>query len=126
MRREIRVPGLDHGSQPFSIATLVGPLLTTSAMHGRDPATGTFATDPAAQIRQVFANVEAVLAAAGGGPDDVAAVQVLLSDMAHRGLVNDAWCAVFTDPGNRPVRNTAQRDLAPGLFCQVQVTAWIG
>lgn len=124
-RRSIVVEGLDHGGQPFPIATRVGPLVVTSAIHGRDPATGEFAVDPATQIRQVFANVAAVLEAAGGSMDDVASVQVLLGDLGHRGLVNDVWCETFPDPDDRPTRNTAQRDLTDPLVCQVIVTAML-
>lgn len=124
-RTAVTVPGLDHGTQPFPIATRVGPLLVTSAIHGRDPATGEFAADPAAQITQVFANVRAVLEAAGGSLDDVAGVQVLLADTALRGVVNDVWCATFPDPTDRPTRNTAQRPLTAPLVCQVVVTAYL-
>lgn len=122
-RITIEVPGLDHGSQPFPIATRVGDLLMTSAIHGRDPNTGQLDPDPRTQIRQVFTNVQTVLSAAGSSTDDVVMAQVLLADTAHRGLVNDAWCTVFPDPADRPTRNTAQRALADGVHCQLLVTA---
>ena len=125
-RRSIEVPGLSHGTQPFPMASRVGPLVTTSAVHGVDPATGELAPDPATQIAQVFANLEAVLAAAGGGLDDVAQVLVTLTDKAHRPLVNDVWVARFPDEASRPARNTQERPLAPGQVCTVLATAWVG
>jgi enamine deaminase RidA (YjgF/YER057c/UK114 family) len=124
-RRSIEVPGLGHGTQPFPMASRVGPLLCTSAVHGVDPATGALPADPAAQIAQVFANLDAVLAAAGGTLEDVAQVLVTLVDKAHRPLVNDEWVRRFPDEASRPARNTQERPLAPGQLCTVLATAWL-
>lgn len=124
-RRSIHVPGLDHGTQPFPMASRVGPLLSTSAVHGIDPASGELADDPATQIAQVFANLDAVVRAAGGTLDDVTQVLVTLVDKAHRPLVNEVWLARFPDEGSRPARNTQERALAPGQVCTVLATAWI-
>lgn len=124
-RRSVEVEGLGHGSQPFPMASRVGPLVCTSAVHGIDPAGGQLAEDPATQIAQVFDNLGAVLRAAGGSLDDVAQVLVTLTDKAHRPLVNDVWVRLFPDPASRPARNTQERPLAPGQVCTVLATAWI-
>jgi 2-aminomuconate deaminase len=76
-------------------ARRVGNLLFLSGVGPRDPATnaipgnvyntdGTLATyDIAAQCRQVFANVRAVLEAAGARWEDLVDVTVFLADMAR-------------------------------------------
>ena len=124
-RRSIEIPGVGHGAQPFPLASLVGPLLVTSGIHGTDPATGTLADGAEAQIGQAFANLRAVLEQAGGTPDDVAQVLVTLTDRAHRSMVNDVWEGLFPDPASRPARNTSERDLPGGSLCQLIAYAYI-
>ena len=44
--------------------------------------------DPEAQVRQVFANIQALLAAAGGGLEHIAEMTLYLRDISHRPLVH--------------------------------------
>jgi 2-iminobutanoate/2-iminopropanoate deaminase len=124
-RRNIEVAGLDHGVQPFPIATRVGPLVCTSAIHGRNRESGDFDQDPVTQIRAVFSNLEAVMHAAGGSLDDVGLCLVSLSSMEYRGALNTVWNEVFPDEHSRPSRNTQQRELTAPLICQVVATAFV-
>ena len=124
-RHNIEVAGLDHGAQPFPIATRVGPLVCTSAIHGRDRETSVFDSDPVAQIRVVFSNLEAVMHACGGTLDDIALCLVSLNSMEHRVALNTVWIEVFPDEQSRPSRNTHQRELTAPLICQVVATAII-
>lgn len=124
-RISIELPGLGHGGQPFPLATLVGPLLVTSAIHGTDPSTGDVPTSAETQIRQAFVNLAAVLQAAGGSLDDVAQVLVTLVDRNDRSLMNDVWVELFPDPASRPARNTTERPLAPDVLIALIATAWI-
>jgi enamine deaminase RidA (YjgF/YER057c/UK114 family) len=124
-RRSISVPGLDHGDQPFPIASRIGPFLATSGIHGVDPATGKPEGDAAAQIRQAFANLRAVLAEAGASPDDVAQVLVTLTDREHRKLVNESWVELFPDPASRPARQTSERELPGGSLCMLVAYAYV-
>jgi reactive intermediate/imine deaminase len=52
----------------------------------------------AAQIRQVFDNLQAVAAAAGGSLADVVKLNIYLTDLAHFPLVNEAMAAYFNEP----------------------------
>lgn len=125
-RTSIAPAGLGHGAQPFPLASRVGPLLATSGVHGTDPATGQLAEGGAeAQIRQAFANLRAVLDAAGGTLDDVAQVLVTLTDRSHRAHVNEVWVELFPDPDSRPARNTGERDLPGGSLCQLVAYAYL-
>lgn len=54
--------------------------------------------DMAAQIRQVFDNLSAVAAAAGGSLADVAKLNIFLTDLAHFPLVNEIMAEYFTQP----------------------------
>ncbi|MGH8215460.1 MAG: RidA family protein [Rhodanobacteraceae bacterium] len=63
--------------------------------------------DIAAQTRQVFANVRAVLAASGARWEDLVDVTVFLTDMARdfKGY-NAIWAEHFPDPAAAPCRTT--------------------
>ena len=51
-----------------------------------------------AQIRQVFDNLRAVAAAAGGGLGDIVKLNIYLTDLSHFPLVNEIMAAYFNEP----------------------------
>ncbi len=52
-------------------------------------------TDLRAQVMQVFANLEAILAAAESGLEHVVSIQIFVSDVAHWGIVNEVYVERF-------------------------------
>jgi len=66
----------------YSRAVVDGDCVHVSGTTGFDYATMTISPDPVAQTRQCFANIEAALAQAGCGLDDVVRVRYLLTDAA--------------------------------------------
>ena len=63
--------------------------------------------DIAAQTRQVFANVRAVLEASGARWEDLVDVTVFLTDMARDfKAYNAIWAEHFPDPARAPCRTT--------------------
>ncbi|HET7557018.1 MAG TPA: RidA family protein [Rhodanobacteraceae bacterium] len=65
------------------------------------------AHDIAAQCRQVFANVRAVLEASGARWEDLVDVTVFLTDMAEDfQTYNAVWAEYFPDPATAPCRTT--------------------
>jgi reactive intermediate/imine deaminase len=54
--------------------------------------------DMRAQIKQVFANLQAVAEAAGGSLADVVKLNVYLTDLAHFPLVNEVMADYFREP----------------------------
>jgi reactive intermediate/imine deaminase len=54
--------------------------------------------DIAEQVRQVFRNLVAVAAAAGGTLDDCVKVHVFLTDLTHFPVVNQVMAEFFTEP----------------------------
>ena len=91
---------------PYSQAIRVGDTVYLSGQIGLDPATGNLRDGTEAQARQVFDNLKAVAAAAGGTLDDLAKVTLLLIDMADFAQVNEVMASFFTHP--YPARATYQ------------------
>jgi len=95
-RKEIRVEGLAEPISHFTDAVLAGGLLHVSgivAVDGDGRLVG--GDDVGAQTRQVFANMRAVLAAAGCGFEDVVKVTVFLTDIGDRATINPVRQEVF-------------------------------
>jgi 2-iminobutanoate/2-iminopropanoate deaminase len=120
-RQVVQVPGLGHGEQPIPLAVVLGGLLVTGGLNGRDPATGRLPAAPEDEIAQLFRNIGAVLAAAGTGPEALAKVTVLVRDGAYRDAVNAEWIALFPDADDRPARQTFVRDLPGDLRVQADI-----
>ncbi|MGN6799423.1 MAG: RidA family protein [Gaiellaceae bacterium] len=97
-RQEIRAPGLAEPISHYTDAVRAGDLLFVSgclAVDGEGRLVG--GDDVVAQTRQVFTNVEAVLAAAGASIRDVVKVTVFLTDVRDRAAVNTVREEVFGD-----------------------------
>ena len=95
-REEIRVPGQAEPISHYAHAVRVGDLLFVSGVVPVD-AEGRLVggDDVGAQARQVFANMLAVLEAAGASFADVAKVTVYLTDVDDRPRINPVRREVF-------------------------------
>lgn len=83
---------------PYSHAVISNGFLFSSGQIGVDPDTGELVgPDAAAQTRQCLANLDAVLRAAGLGPEHVVRVNVHLADMADFPAMNQEYRKYFTD-----------------------------
>ncbi|WP_026145922.1 RidA family protein [Nocardioides sp. Iso805N] len=121
-RRSIHVPGLGHGAQPIPLASVVGNLMASGGISGKDPATGTFPEDAAAEVAQAFANMRAIVEAAGGSLDQVVKVTVFVPDRSIREHLNPVWEECFPDPESRPARHTLEVPLV-GMRLQLEALA---
>jgi 2-iminobutanoate/2-iminopropanoate deaminase len=95
-REEIRVPSLAEPFSHYTDAVRAGNLLFVSgcvAVDGDGRLVG--GDDVGAQTRQVFANLEATLAASGASIHDVVKVTVFLTDVGDRAAVNEVRQEVF-------------------------------
>lgn len=111
---------------PYAVAASgVEPsrLVFLSGQTPIDPATGRLVDgDIAAQTRQVFRNLRAVLTAAGGSFADVVKVNVYLTAMADFTEMNDVYRAEFTAP--YPARTTvAVAGLPLGARVEIELVA---
>lgn len=125
-RRSIHIEGFNHGKQPIPAASIVGNLLATGGVHGMDRRTGAIPVEAAAQVANAFANLQAILAAAGGGLDDVIKITVFVKGTEVRELVNQQWLRLFPDEQSRPARHTLNYELAAPQVVQLEALAVIG
>jgi reactive intermediate/imine deaminase len=83
----------------YSQAVRVGNTIWVSGQIPLDPRTKELVKgDMEAQVRQVFENLKAIVAAAGAGLDDVVKATVFLVDLSHFGLVNKVMAEYFREP----------------------------
>ena len=94
---------------PYNQAVKAAGLLFCSGQIALDPATGAMvgAGDVEAETRQVLANLQAVLAAAGCSPQQVVRTTVFLADLADFAKVNALYAEIF-GAGVSPARACVQ------------------
>ena len=82
----------------YSQAVKVGATVYLSGQIALDPVTMTLVDGIEAQIRRVFANLDAVARAAGGSLNEVVKLTVFLTDLSHFALVNQLMAEYFQPP----------------------------
>jgi len=83
----------------YSQAVRVGNTIWVSGQIPLDPATKELVTGGIeAQVRQVFENLKAIVAAAGASFDEVVKATVFLTDLSHFALVNKIMAEYFREP----------------------------
>ncbi len=121
-QKSIEIPGLTHGV-PIPNACRVGPILATSAIGGKDPATGQLSTDPDRQAFHCFENLKAVLTEGGMDLGDVVKITVYLADETYRAAIGKYWEACYPDPHHRPARHAVVSALRAGQLIQIDALA---
>jgi 2-iminobutanoate/2-iminopropanoate deaminase len=124
MRREIiTTDRIAPSVGPFSAAVRAGDLLFLSGQVALDPASGKLvAGDIGIQTEQIFANISAVLEAAGKSFDGVVKTTVYLADMKDFGAMNTVYARYFQTP--YPARTTIQAAGLPlGAAVEIEVVA---
>ena len=107
---------------PYSQAIDAGALVFVSGQLPVDPATGAIPDGAAAQAERAFANVRAILEAAGLGLESVVKTTVFLADLADFAAVNDAYARAFRAPF--PARSCVQVAAIPkGARLEVEAIA---
>ena len=91
---------------PYSQAIQAGNTVYLSGQIPLDPKTGQLVEGIDAQAHQVFKNLRAVAAAAGGSLDDMVKLSILLLDLADFAKVNEIMSGYFKPP--YPARATYQ------------------
>ncbi|NRS49479.1 RidA family protein [Brevibacillus sp. HB2.2] len=109
---------------PYSQAAKVGPFLFAS---GQIPlrADGTLVEgDVVEQTHQVFSNIQAVLAEAGGSLTNVVKVTVFIKDMNDFGQLNEVYGQYFGD--HKPARSTVEVARLPrDVKVEIEIVAYI-
>lgn len=113
---------------PYNQAVRAGNLLFCSGQIALDPASGAMVGggDVEAETRQVLANLQAVLAAAGSGPQQVVRTTVFLADLADFARVNALYAEVFGE-GVSPARACVEVSALPkGARVEIDCIAVLG
>ena len=124
MPRSIDVPGLAHNA-PIPVGARVANVLCSSAIAGKDPATGKLAAAPADQVSLAFENLKRFLEAGGATLADVVRLTVYIKDDSVREHINPHWLAFWPDPDERPARHIVVHDLQHGMALQLETLAVI-
>jgi 2-iminobutanoate/2-iminopropanoate deaminase len=106
----------------YSPGSRKGNILQVAGQVAFDPKTGeVVGTTVGEQARQVFANVGAVLEAAGSSFDDVVMVRVYLTDTAHFAEFNEVYNQLVKEP--YAARTTVYVGLPEGLLVEIDALA---
>ena len=120
----IPTPNAPPVAGPYSPAVRAGDWLVLAGQVGFDPVSGAIvAGGAAAEARQVFANVTAVLGDCGASFADVAKTTVFVTDIGAFASVNAVYAEAFGD--HRPARSTVEVSALPaGALVEVEVWAY--
>lgn len=108
----------------YSPAARAGGFVFVSGQVPRDPVTGALVGDDIeSQTKQVIANVQRALAAAGASLADVVSVTVYLADIDDWGRFNDAYKQVMPSP--YPTRTALGANLRD-ILVEISAIAFVG
>lgn len=119
----VTAPNAPAAVGPYSQAVRSGNFLFCSGQIPINPVSGRIeAADVEGQARQVLANIEAVLGAAGLSVHHVVKATMFLMDMADFPKVNPIYELAFD--GHKPARSTIQVAKLPlGALVEIEVIA---
>lgn len=117
-------PDVPAPAGAYSPAVRAGPLVFVSGQVPRDPVTGELiGNDVESQTKQVIANLQRVLAAAGASLSDIVSVTVYLADIDDWGRFNTVYKALMPSP--YPTRTALGASLH-GFLVEISAVAYIG
>ena len=122
MPRDALFPdGLVRPKAPYSPVVRSGDHVYTAGQVAFDATGALVPGGTGDQTKQVLANLEACLGAAGCTFDDVVKVNVFLVDLADFEEFNEVYRAAFAEP--YPVRTTVQAGLPGGIRVEIEAVA---
>ena len=123
MSKVIHTPNAPAAVGPYSQAIDCGDLVFCSGQIPLVPATGEVVEGGIeAQTRQIFANIQAVLAEAGLTLANVVKTTVFMTDLGQFGLFNGIYGEYF--PENPPARSCVEISKLPkGVSVEIEVIA---
>jgi 2-iminobutanoate/2-iminopropanoate deaminase len=124
-RVEIRVPELAEPISHYTDAVRAGDLLFVSGCVPVDGEGRIVPGDIVAQTRQVFANIGAVLRAAGADFGDVVKLTVFLVDIDDRPAVNTVRQAIFGDVRPASTLVEISQLAVPGARIEIEAVALV-
>jgi 2-iminobutanoate/2-iminopropanoate deaminase len=124
--RTVATPNAPAAIGPYSQAIVAGGMVFTAGQVALNPRTMELVDgDVKAQTEQVFANLQAVLTAAGTTFDRVVKATVFLADMADFTAMNEVYGRAFGQ--HRPARSTvAVKTLPKNARVEIDLVALVG
>ena len=93
--RSIDMPGASHNA-PIPAAARVGQILCSSAISGKDAATGQLSPDPVEQTRHAFANLKATAATLGVLLAILVGIAWIMEGVVGLTMIGDARSKIWT------------------------------
>ena len=121
-RKSIHIQGMEHGA-PIPNGVVIGNMIFSSAISGKDAKTGVLSPDPDEQAEAMFRNLQLFMHEAGGTSDHIAHMTVFLKEEKYRDSVNKAWLKMFPDEHDRPARHALKAELRAQMLFQIEVIA---
>jgi 2-iminobutanoate/2-iminopropanoate deaminase len=121
-RKSLHIKGMEHGA-PIPNGAVIGNMIFSSAISGKDAKTGVLSPDPDEQAAAMFRNLTLFMETAGGTPANIAYMKVYLKEEKLRDAVNKAWLKMFPDEHDRPARHAIKVDLRGDALFQIEVIA---
>ena len=121
-RKSIHIKGMEHGA-PIPNGVVIGNMIFSSAISGKDAKTGLLSADPDEQAEAMFRNLRLFMETAGGATQNIAYMKVYLKEEKLRDSVNKAWLKMFPDEHDRPARHSIKTELRGDNLFQIEVIA---
>jgi 2-iminobutanoate/2-iminopropanoate deaminase len=123
MKKIIRTSKAPSAIGPYSQAVEANGTLYISGQVPVNPETGKFVEGGITeQTRQIFRNIESILAEAGYTFKDVVKSTCMLSDIKDFKAMNEVYGTIYTE--NHPARTTyAVKDLPLGALLEIETIA---
>ena len=121
-RKSLHIHGMEHGA-PIPNGAVVGNVIFSSAISGKDAKTGVLSPEPDEQAEAMFRNLRLFMEQAGGAPENIGYMKVYLKEEKYRDSVNKAWVKMFPDEHDRPARHALKVDLRGEVLFQIEVIA---
>ena len=125
MRKIVATDKAPAAIGPYAQANIIGNLVITSGQIPIDPATGNLVEgDIEVQTRQVFANLKAVLEAAGSSMDKIVKTTCFMDNMNGFAKMNGVYASFFS--GDYPSRSAVEvAKLPKGALIEIEVIAYL-
>lgn len=113
MRKNVTTDQAPKPIGPYSQAVIENGFVFLAGQGPADPATGVYTpADVQTETRRTFANMKAILEAAGSSLDKVVKCNVYLRDIKDFAAMNEVYKTMFSQPF--PARTTIQAGALPG------------
>jgi enamine deaminase RidA (YjgF/YER057c/UK114 family) len=120
-RQSLNLPHMAHGA-PIPMGSKVGNMVYSSGIGGADKE-GKMPSDPDEQARNMFQNIREFMEIAGGSPEDIVHVRILMKDRGQRESINKPWLDMFPDEHSRPARHALETNLGGQFIFQAEIVA---